>query len=301
MSYHIPALLNECIEGLNIKPTGTYIDTTFGGGGHSGEILKQLTSGILIAFDQDADIPSELLQNQKLIFVRHNFRYLSRFLDYHQIETFDGLLADLGISSHQIDTPHRGFSFRYDGPLDMRMNQNASLTASQIINFYDKPGLYSIFKEYGELNNAGKLADVIFKKRLQGPINTVSELVETIKFLAPRESENKYMAQVFQALRIEVNGELDNLKEMLIQAEQRLKPGGRLVVITYHSLEDRLVKNFFKTGNFNGEVIKDFYGNVIAPLRPVNKNVILPQENEIAYNPRARSAKLRIAEKNKTS
>ncbi|MDL2224386.1 16S rRNA (cytosine(1402)-N(4))-methyltransferase RsmH [Bacteroidales bacterium OttesenSCG-928-M06] len=296
--YHVPALLNESIAGLNIDPEGIYVDVTFGGGGHSKEILRFLNdSGKLYVFDQDEDAEKNIIEDKKLIFVRSNFRYLSNFLDWHGVVNIDGLLADLGVSSHHFDDETRGFSFRFDSILDMRMNKRAGKTAADILNTYTEEALSDLFFLYGELRNARAIARQIVKSRSEQSIKTVQDFLELLKPFFGREKEKKYLAQAFQALRIEVNGEMDALKEMLQQAGQLLNPGGRLVVITYHSLEDRIVKNFFKTGNFIGEVEKDFYGNVNSPFRLVNNKVIVPAAEEIARNPRSRSAKLRIAEK----
>lgn len=297
MMYHEPVLLHESVAGLNIRPEGYYADVTFGGGGHSREILKHLTTGKLIAFDQDADAEKNKPEDERLIFVRHNFRYIKNFLRYYNIPQVDGILADLGVSSHQFDEPERGFSFRADAELDMRMNQKARKNAQSVLNEYSEGQLADIFFYYGEIHNARKLASVIVNIRQKAPISMVSQLFEAAKSCVPTHNENKYMAQMFQAIRIEVNGELDSLKILLKQTPALLKSTGRLVVITYHSLEDRLVKNFIKAGNFEGTMEKDFYGNVSTPLKIVNKNVIVPTKQEIENNNRARSAKLRIAEK----
>ncbi|MFV0397026.1 MAG: 16S rRNA (cytosine(1402)-N(4))-methyltransferase RsmH [Bacteroidales bacterium] len=297
--YHIPVMLRECIEGLAIKPDGTYVDVTFGGGGHSGEILASLgENGRLFGFDQDEDaLQNNLNSDPRFTFVRSNFRYLKNFLRYHQIEQIDGLLADLGVSSHQFDEEERGFSFRFDKPLDMRMNQKSLLSAFEVINQYEESKLADIFFYYGELKPARKMASVICKARAEKPIRTTGDLINTVSPLIRQKQEKKELAQLFQAIRIEVNGELKNLKEMLSQALEMTRPGGRIVVMTYHSLEDRLVKNFFKTGNFEGKEDKDFFGKVHTPFRLINNKVIIPGEEEIAQNPRSRSAKLRIAEK----
>ena len=297
MMYHEPVLLQECIAGLNIKPDGNYVDVTFGGGGHSKEILKHLNTGKLVAFDQDADAISNIPEDNRLIFVQHNFRFLKNFLKYYGLLQIDGLLADLGVSSHQFDVADRGFTFREDATLDMRMNRNAKTSASTVINEYSEAQLADVFYYYGEIQNARRLAGVITKARAIEPIATSGQLLQIIKICTPSYHENKYLAQAFQALRIEVNGELDALKSMLLQAEEMLKPGGRIVVLTYHSLEDRLVKNFFKTGNFEGKPDKDFFGKLKTTFKQINKNVIVPDEAEIKRNSRARSAKLRIAEK----
>ncbi len=297
-TYHTPVLLHESTEGLNIDPKGIYVDVTFGGGGHSKVILEKLgKGGKLFGFDQDEDAEKNIPENEKFIFVRSNFRFLSNFMAWHEIEQIDGLLADLGVSSHHFDDETRGFSFRFDSPLDMRMNKRAGKTAAEILNNYSPEALADIFYFYGELKNARQIASAVVKYRIQKKIETTTDFLEILKPFFGREKEKKYMAQVFQALRIYINGEMDALKEMLLQALQLLKPGGRLVVITYHSLEDRLVKNFFKTGNFEGNVEKDFYGNVLTPFRQINNKVIVPAEEEIERNPRSRSAKLRIVEK----
>ncbi|MDH8701851.1 16S rRNA (cytosine1402-N4)-methyltransferase [Dysgonomonadaceae bacterium PH5-43] len=296
--YHTPALLNESIEGLNIRPDGIYVDVTFGGGGHSKEILKHLnSSGRLYVFDQDEDAEKNIVDSQQMIFVRSNFRYLSNFMDWHKVEKIDGLLADLGVSSHHFDDETRGFSFRFDSALDMRMNKRGGKTAAEILNTYSEEALSDVFFYYGELRNARAISRSIVKIRGEKSIDTVNDFLEILKPFFGREKEKKYLAQAFQALRIEVNGEMDALKEMLTQAEALLNTGGRLVVITYHSLEDRLVKNFFKTGNFSGEVEKDFFGNINSKFRLVNTKVIVPNKEEVERNPRSRSAKLRIVEK----
>ncbi len=297
--YHIPVMLRECIEGLAIKPNGIYVDVTFGGGGHSGEILASLDeSGHLFGFDQDEDALQNRLNNDpRFTFVRSNFRYLKNFLRYHQTEQIDGLLADLGVSSHQFDEEERGFSFRFDKPLDMRMNQKSPLSAFEVINQYEESKLADIFFYYGELRTARKLASAICKSRTEKPIRTTGDLINTVTPFIRQKQEKKELAQLFQAIRIEVNGELKALKEMLSQALDLTRSGGRIVVMTYHSLEDRLVKNFFKTGNFEGKEDKDFFGKVHTPFRLINNKVIIPSEEEIAQNPRSRSAKLRIAEK----
>ncbi|HNX87463.1 MAG TPA: 16S rRNA (cytosine(1402)-N(4))-methyltransferase RsmH [Paludibacteraceae bacterium] len=296
--YHIPALLTETIDGLNINPDGIYVDVTFGGGGHSGEILSRLSKkGKLIGFDQDEDVMKNIIDDQRFIFVKSNFRYLTNFLKYHQIEHVDGILADLGVSFHHFDESDRGFSFRYDGKLDMRMNKLSPITAATILNTYEEDKLANVFYLYGELRNSRKIAATVVKARAQAPITQIQEFVEILKPFFFREKEKKDMARVFQALRIEVNKEMKVLQELLNQSVELLNPGGRLVVLTYHSLEDRLVKNFIRSGNFEGELQKDFYGNVLSPLKAVNNKVIVASDEEIAQNPRARSAKLRIAEK----
>lgn len=298
MTYHVPVLLMPSVDGMDIRPDGTYVDVTFGGGGHSREILSRLgQGGRLLGFDQDEDAERNIVDNPHFIFVRSNFRYLSNFLRYHDIEEVDAILADLGVSSHHFDDSERGFSFRFDGALDMRMNKRAGDTAADVINTYDEARLADIFYLYGELKNSRKLASVIVKARAGKQITTIGEFLEVIKPLFGREREKKELAKVFQALRIEVNQEMEALKEMLYAATEALKPGGRLVVITYHSLEDRMVKNMMKTGNVEGKVEKDFFGNVQTPFKLVNNRVIVPDEAEIERNPRSRSAKLRIAEK----
>lgn len=297
-TYHIPVLLKESVDAMNIQPQGTYVDVTFGGGGHSREILSRLgDKGRLLGFDQDEDAEGNIVDDSRFVFVRSNFRYLHNFLRYHDIEKVDAILADLGVSSHHFDDSERGFSFRFDGQLDMRMNKRAGITAAQVVNTYDEERLADIFYLYGELKNSRRLASVIVKARNTQKITTIGEFLEIVKPLFGREREKKELAKVFQALRIEVNQEMEALKEMLLAATEALKPGGRLVVITYHSLEDRMVKNIMKTGNIEGKSAQDFFGNVQTPFRLVNNKVIVPEEEEIARNPRSRSAKLRIAEK----
>ncbi|MDT3402683.1 16S rRNA (cytosine(1402)-N(4))-methyltransferase RsmH [Mucilaginibacter terrae] len=296
--YHNPVMLQECIEALNIKPDGTYVDVTFGGGGHSREIMKHLgENGRLIAFDQDADAQRNKIEDKRFEFVDQNFRYLKNFCRLHGAIPVDGILADLGVSSHQFDEAERGFSIRFDAELDMRMNQQSELTAKQVVNTYGEAELHRIFGIYGEIQNAKSLAKTIVTGRLNGPLNTVSDLKNAISGLIPRGKEHKYLAQVFQALRIEVNQELEVLKDFLQQAAEVLGTGGRLVVMSYHSLEDRLVKNFIAKGKFSGEVEKDFYGNDQKPLVAVSRGAITATEDEIKENNRARSAKLRIAVK----
>jgi 16S rRNA (cytosine1402-N4)-methyltransferase len=295
--YHKPVLLNESIEGLSIKPDGTYVDVTFGGGGHSRLILSHLQSGRLLAFDQDEDALANIPDDERFILISENFKYLKNFLRLHNAFSIDGILADLGISSHQIDNPDRGFSTRFEGDIDFRMDRRKKLNGRELINTWEEEELIRIFAHYGEVPNPRKLANNIISYRQNKEIITTSDLKEAIGNCAPRGKEFKYQAQVFQALRIEVNGELDALKELLKQATEVLAPGGRLVVLTYHSLEDRLVKNFIKTGNFEGKLEKDFYGNPIVPLRQISRKPIIASEEEIEENNRARSAKLRIAEK----
>ena len=295
--YHKPVLLTESIEGLSIKPDGTYVDVTFGGGGHSRLILSHLQSGRLLAFDQDEDALANVPDDDRFVLITQNFKYLKNFLRLHNASAIDGILADLGISSHQIDNPDRGFSTRFEGDIDFRMDRRKKLSGRELINTWEEEELLRIFAIYGEVPNPRKLANNIINYRQNKEIITTSDLKEAIGNCAPRGKEFKYQAQVFQALRIEVNGELDALKELLKQATEVLVPGGRLVVLTYHSLEDRLVKNFIKTGNFEGKLEKDFYGNPIVPLRQISRKPIIASEEEITENNRARSAKLRIAEK----
>ncbi|NCC71998.1 MAG: 16S rRNA (cytosine(1402)-N(4))-methyltransferase RsmH [Sphingobacteriia bacterium] len=295
--YHQPVMLNECIEGLQIKPCGTYVDVTFGGGGHSAQILNKLTDGRLIAFDQDQDATSNKIDDKRLTLINHNFRYLKQFLKYYQALPVDGILADLGVSSHQIDSPERGFSTRSGGELDLRMNRLQKVSARTIVNTFTEEELAGLFKKFGELANSRALANALVKSRAYGKIITFEDMKEALGRFAPKNQENKFFAQVMQALRIEVNKELDALKEMLMQASEVLKSGGRLVVLSYHSLEDRLVKNFIKTGNFEGEVKTDFFGNRNLPFRAINTKPMIPSTDEIRLNNRARSAKLRIAEK----
>ena len=296
-AYHIPALLTQTIQGLNIKPDGVYVDVTFGGGGHSREILNHLgPNGKLLGFDQDQDAVKNRLDDPRFIFVRSNFRYLKNFLRYHQIEKVDGILGDLGVSSHHFDEADRGFSFRFDGALDMRMNTKSPLTAAVILNSYSEEDLATVFYLYGELHNSRKIARTIVNARAIKPIEQIFPFIEILKPYFGREKEKKDMARVFQALRIEVNKEMDVLKSLLEQSLELLKPEGRIAILTYHSLEDRLVKNFFRSGNFEGKLEKDFYGNILAPLKAVNNKVIIADDAEIALNPRARSAKLRVAE-----
>ena len=295
--YHNPVLLHRSIELLNIDPNGVYVDVTFGGGGHSRLILKMLEGGRLIAFDQDPDALNNVPEDERFTLVPHNFRYLKNFLRFHNAVPVDGILADLGVSSHQFDVPDRGFSTRFDAILDMRMNPLAGNSAEDILNSYSAEELQRIFTLYGELRSSYSISQAIVKARAESPIQTTGRLIDIIKPILPERKINKLSAMVFQALRIEVNEELEVLKEMLQQAADVLKPGGRLVVISYHSLEDRLVKNFFRAGNFEGKVEKDFYGNVLSPLKPLSGKAIVPGEEEISENSRARSAKMRIAEK----
>jgi len=295
--YHTPALLNETIEGMNIKPDGVYVDVTFGGGGHSKEILTRLgAKGKLLGFDQDEDAVKNIIQDDRFIFVKSNFKYLKNFLRYHNIEKVDGILADLGVSSHHFDEADRGFSFRFDGALDMRMNTQSPLTAAVLLNTYSEEKLADVFYLYGELHNSRKIARTIVNARTNAPFDRIFPFIEVLKPFFGREKEKKDMARVFQALRIEVNKEMDVLRALLDQSLEVLNPKGRLVVLTYHSLEDRLVKNFIRSGNFEGNIEKDFYGNVLSPFKAVNNKVIIAGNEEIGRNPRARSAKLRIAE-----
>ena len=297
-TYHIPVLLNETIQGLDIQPDGTYVDLTYGGGGHSREILSHLgTNGRLYGFDQDLDAMSGALKDDRFQFVRSNFRFLKNWMMYYKVEQVDGILADLGVSSHHLDEGERGFSFRYDAPLDMRMNQKSKLTARMVVEEYSEEDLANVLYLYGELKNSRKLASVIVKARAAQSIRTTGELANILKPLMGFNREKKDLARVFQALRIEVNGEMKALQQMLEAAIEVLKPGGRLVILTYHSLEDRMVKNMMRSGNVAGKDETDIYGRSQSLLMPVNRNVITPTEEEQASNPRSRSAKLRIAEK----
>ena len=296
--YHIPVLLKQSIDGLAICPEGIYVDVTFGGGGHSREILKHLSGkGHLYSFDQDPDAEQNIVENEHFTFVRSNFRFLQNFMQYYGVEQVDGILADLGVSSHHFDDAERGFSFRFEGLLDMRMNQRAGKTAADIVNEYTEEDLAHILYLYGELKNSRKLASILVKARAKQPIQTIGDFLNIVQPLFGREREKKELAKVFQALRIEVNQEMTALKEMLQAAISLLKPGGRLAVITYHSLEDRMVKNIMKTGNIEGKLKQDFFGRIETPFKLVNNKVIVPDDEEQARNPRSRSAKLRIAEK----
>ena len=296
--YHIPVMLNESIEGLNIKPNGTYVDVTFGGGGHSRRIMECLgEGGHLYAFDQDEDAAKNVIDDSRFTFIQQNFRYMKNFLQLYCGGKVDGILADLGVSSYQFDTPEKGFSTRFNGRLDMRMNQNAAVDASSIVNTYDVSSLASVFSRYGELRNAMSIADAITMAREVKPIETTDELKEAVARFLPRGSENKVLAQIFQALRIEVNEEMKVLEAFLSQCADVLNPGGRLVVLSYHSLEDRLVKNFMKTGNADGNLEKDFFGNQLTPYKLMTSKPIIPTGEEIQMNSRARSAKLRVAER----
>lgn len=296
--YHIPALLEECLNGLSIKPDGTYADVTFGGGGHSRAIVERLSPlGHLYGLDQDIDAWRNRIDDPRFTFVLSNFAYLKNFLRYYGVVAVDGILADLGVSFHHFDDQERGFSFRFDGQLDMRMNQSSTLDARQVIATYSEERLADVLYLYGELKQSRQLARAIVRARSQRDINTTLQLIDVVRPLIRPNQEKKELAQLFQALRIEVNNEIDVLKRLLQQSIDVLRPGGRLVIITYHSLEDRLVKNFMRTGNVEGHVVKDFYGRVQAPLTLVNNKVIVPSDDEVARNPRSRSAKLRIAEK----
>lgn len=299
-TYHVPVLLRETVDGLDVKPDGVYVDVTFGGGGHSREILSRLGSeGRLFSFDQDADAEQNVPADEsRLTFVRSNFRYLTHWMRYHgQTEGVDGILADLGVSSHHFDAEERGFSFRFDAPLDMRMNGRGGETAAQVLNTRSEEDLAKIFQLYGELKNGRRLAAAIVARRQEQAFSAIDDLLQVVKPMMPRDREKKDLARVFQALRIEVNHEMEALEEMLRGALRCLKPGGRLSVLTYHSLEDRMVKNFMRSGNVEGKVEQDFFGNRLSPLRPINSKVIVPSPEEQSTNPRSRSAKLRIAEK----
>ena len=297
-TYHVPVLLKASVDGLDIRPDGIYVDVTFGGGGHSKEILSRLgDNGHLYSFDQDADAERNIVDDKRFTFVRSNFRYLKNWMRYHEVEQVDGILADLGVSSHHFDDETRGFSFRFDAPLDMRMNKRDGMTAADVLNDYEEERLAEIFYLYGELKGSRRLAAAIVKARTAHAIRTTQDLANIVAPLLKREREKKETAKLFQALRIEVNHEMDALKEMLLAARDVLAPGGRLSVITYHSLEDRMVKNVMKTGNTEGKACQDFFGRVETPFRLVNNKVITADEEELAANPRSRSAKLRIAEK----
>ncbi len=297
-TYHVPVLLSASVDGLAVRPGGTYVDVTLGGGGHSREILRRLgPDGRLLGFDQDLDAQANVPDDSRFTFVRSNFRYLSNWLRYYDAAPIDGLLADLGVSSHHFDDPTRGFSFRFDAPLDMRMNVRGGQTAADVVNRYAEADLARIFLLYGELKNGRHLASLLVRKRAESPVETVGNLVDIVRPLMGHDREKKNLARVFQALRIEVNREMDALHELLDAAVAALRPGGRLAVLTYHSLEDRMVKNYMRAGNADGRVRQDFYGNRLSPLRPVNNRVIVPDEAEQTANPRSRSAKLRIAER----
>lgn len=297
-SYHVPVMLNQCIEGLDIKENGIYADLTFGGGGHSAHIMEHLgRNGHLYGFDQDADSEKNAFDDSRFTFVRSNFRYLLNFMRYYDVDGLDGILADLGVSSHHLDDESRGFSFRFDGELDMRMNYRGGETAADVLNNYDEEKLANVFYLYGEMKNSRKLASAIVKRRQNSPIKTVSDLLDVVKPFIPVNAQKKDMARLFQALRIEVNDEMGALVDMLESTVKILKPGGRLVIMTYHSLEDRLVKNFMKTGNVKGDVEEDLFGRKNSCFRLINNKVIVPSEEEVERNPRSRSAKLRIAER----
>ena len=299
--YHIPVLLQESIDGLAIRPDGTYVDVTFGGGGHSREILRRLgEEGHLYSFDQDADAEQNIPEgDERFTFVRSNFRYLSNWMQYYGVENLDGLIADLGVSSHHFDDESRGFSFRFDAPLDMRMNGRGGMTAADIVNNYDENRLADVFYLYGEFRNSRALAAAVAKARKNKSIDTIEDLLQAVERLTDRERGKNELARLFQSLRIEVNHEMEALKIMLESALRYLRPGGRLVVLTYHSLEDRMVKNFIKAGKIDGKVEQDFFGRKLTPWRAVNNKVIVPSDKEQEENPRSRSAKLRIAEKTK--
>jgi 16S rRNA (cytosine1402-N4)-methyltransferase len=296
-TYHIPVMLKQCTEGLAIDPNGIYVDVTFGGGSHSREILKHLDKGHLYGFDQDQDAEANIPASDNFTFVAANFRDLKKYLRFYGVTKVDGILADLGISSHQIDVPTRGFSTRFKGELDMRMDQDASVSAKEVLNTYEAAKLHKILGIYGEIKNAKTLANAIVSERTAKPFETTEDFTAFLKRYAPKGKDFKYYAQVFQALRIEVNDEIDALEALLMNSLEVLKPGGRLVVMSYHSLEDRLVKNLMIKGKFHGEVEKDFYGNLIRPLEPLTRGAVIADEAEVEKNPRARSAKLRIAKR----
>ena len=297
MSYHNPVMLKECINGLNIKPNGVYVDATFGGGGHSKAILDNLSDGKLYSFDQDLDVNQNLFQDKRFKFIKSNFRYIKKFLKVEGIEKIDGLLADLGVSSHQIDSPKRGFSIRFNEKLDMRMNMEISTSAVNILNEYSKEKLSEIFRRYGEFSNSNLIADKIIEFRKSNVIANTNDLIISLKVLTPTSKKNKFLARVFQAIRIEVNDELSCLIDLLNSSNELLKTNGRIVVISYHSLEDRIVKNFIKKGNVEGKLVKDFFGNIKRNFKQLNNKIICPKEDEILNNPRSRSAKLRVAER----
>lgn len=297
-TYHIPVMLEECIEGLDIKPGGVYVDLTMGGGGHTSEILRHLgPDGHLYSFDQDPDAQANAPQDERFTFVASNFRFLRGAMRLRGVEQVDGILADLGVSSHHFDAKHRGFSFRGEAPLDMRMNTRSKRTAADIVNTYDKEALAKIFADYGELDTTWKIANCIERARSVKPIETTAELVEAVKPCTPPKDESKFLTKLFQALRIELNGEMEALRMALEQSLKILKPGGRLVIMSYHSLEDRIVKNFMRSGNAEGRIEKDFFGNSTSCLKVITRKAIAPSQEEIERNPRSRSAKLRIAEK----
>jgi 16S rRNA (cytosine1402-N4)-methyltransferase len=295
--YHIPAMLQECIDGLQISPSGTYVDVTFGGGGHSRAIMKQLgEGGRLFSFDQDLDAYANRIEDPRFTFVHSNFRYLTNFMRFHKVDKVDGILGDLGVSFHHFDEAERGFSFRADAPLDMRMNRSARVDAAQVVNTYTEEQLLRIMADYGDMRRPMPIVRAILKARDNKPVMTTGQLLDVIRPLINPKQEKKELAQIFQALRIEVNGEMDALKRFLESTLEVLRPGGRLVVLTYHSLEDRMVKNFIKTGNTEGIVDKDFFGKVNTPWRQITKGAVAPSQEEIDRNPRSRSAKLRVAE-----
>ena len=295
--YHIPAMLQECIDGLQISPSGTYVDVTFGGGGHSRAIVKQLgEEGRLFSFDQDLDAYANRIEDPRFTFVHSNFRYLTNFMRFHKVDKVDGILGDLGVSFHHFDEAERGFSFRADAPLDMRMNRSARVDAAQVVNTYTEEQLLRIMADYGDMRRPMPIVRAILKARDNKPVMTTGQLLDVIRPLINPKQEKKELAQIFQALRIEVNGEMDALKRFLESTLEVLRPGGRLVVLTYHSLEDRMVKNFIKTGNTEGIVDKDFFGKVNTPWRQITKGAVAPSQEEIDHNPRSRSAKLRVAE-----
>lgn len=296
-AYHIPVLLKESVDGLNISPSGTYVDVTYGGGGHSSEILKKLDTGKLFAFDQDEDVSGNMPQHAGFTFIHGNFRFIRNFMRYYGVEHIDGLLADLGVSSHHFNSPERGFTYRSDASLDMRMNRNSRLTAEIVINEYEESALTAMFRDFGELFQARKIASMLVHARAQQRIVSVNQLIDAVNPVIPRQTENQFLSKLFQAIRIEVNQELTSLEEMLNGAAELLNPKGRLVVISYHSLEDRLVKNFMRWGNTKEEPEKDLYGNKSEPFTVVTRKPVVPTEAEILSNSRARSARLRIAEK----
>ena len=297
MTYHKAVLLNECIDGLNINPSGIYVDVTFGGGGHSLEILKKLTTGKLFAFDRDSDVEVNIPEDKNFKLLKTNYKNIKRFLRLEGVKKVDGILADLGVSSHQFDVAERGFSFRFDAELDMRMNKNADLDAKQILNNYSKEDLANVLFNYGELRNSRRIADKIIELRNEMEIKTTTQLISCISDAVPEKNRNQFLSQVFQALRIEVNDEIDSLKQMMLDGVEILKSEGRFVVLSYHSLEDRIVKNIFKKGNLSGEIEKDFYGNVLKDLKEINRKVVVASDEEKKENTRSRSAKLRVAEK----
>lgn len=297
-TYHVPVMPGECLEGLDIKPDGIYADMTFGGGGHSSLIVSRLSErGHLYGFDRDADSEANAIDDARFTFVRSDFRYLANFMRYYGVDSLDGVLADLGVSSHHLDDEGRGFSFRYEADLDMRMNTRGGMTAADVLNTYDEERLAAVLRNYGEVKSAGRIARAVAQARAHRRLSGVADFLEVLRPIVPPFAEHKELPKIFQALRIEVNDELGSLRDMLAAAIRLLKPGGRLVVMTYHSLEDRIVKNFIKAGNADGKVEKDFYGRIRTTLRPVNTRVVVPSDEEVERNPRSRSAKLRVAEK----